>query len=840
MGGGNDMAMINVDATADMTGLYQGGSGFDMLKLVEGVVSDNGARVDFTQGVKIGNNTDVNSAIVTNNGGSGSGLNFFMSEFESLQLTDNADTIIIGGQTGHGLTNAYDAAYLNNGSDNSMLEVKSGYTDGGAADFMYVNANSNIYLSFDFASASNQGINAVFKANGDVFVDDLGSSGPVIDVNVIKAGGTGLTIDYLEGTDDKDTVTNEGTIGVTVNLGGSTGAADVFTGSANSNNDMLDAREAYDFSFNSASNGYIEITGTSELRTAVKANVKDVDFLMVRDKKFTDTFSSVENGGIDEIFAKMGTADVDLYEDMTHLNGTKLIDGLGSGATDTYGLGYDVVTSAQVDEFGTGSGAKRVYYEGDHDDFVDTDDNITVSRENGTVTMSSSSPTRGSGWEDTIAGQYGPGQAPGFYIEVNSKKLAVTFDKTKNEWKVDTTAIQVAENADTAISAAHGSATSGTALANAVAGRFGIQLDPSKDHSGLNTQISNDIYLNATEEAITELLAGGVQSKSYNFDFYTKVTLQAVGGDVTVNVKLAESSGSFTLDFADIDVGVESFHNVADNKGAAITSSSAAGEFVKIDNSADIALGNGGDDTYVIGANSSGIYGGVALEYGNIGTSGGLTGSIDAVNINSVDSVDDLIFRRGKHRNEEDGNTLFITDKQGGNETVLFDNYNSFLDFRRVEYLTVEDGANNNEIYEIVTTDNANITTWDNEIYVTNGGTTKVKVGGDDYVIGSSSHTDLINLDLSGITGGTSDEVATIDLSGLNGSDTVNVVAGSDLSSGDAADAKAKLKAGIDTGHDGKATITYDYDTNGSKITIAYENLVDNTKDFSETYDFIG
>ena len=147
MGDNDDIAQINVDATADMSGLYQGGSGFDILNLIEGTLSDNGARVDFTQGVKIGNNTDVNSALVTNNGGSGSGLNFFMSEFETLELTNNADIIIIGGQTGHGLTNTYDAAYLNNGSDNSMLEVKSGYTDGNAADFMYVNASSNVYLS---------------------------------------------------------------------------------------------------------------------------------------------------------------------------------------------------------------------------------------------------------------------------------------------------------------------------------------------------------------------------------------------------------------------------------------------------------------------------------------------------------------------------------------------------------------------------------------------------------------------------------------------------------------------------------------------------------------------
>ena len=52
MGDGNDMAMINVDATADMTGTYKGGAGIDVLTLVEGVVQDNGALVDFTQGVQ--------------------------------------------------------------------------------------------------------------------------------------------------------------------------------------------------------------------------------------------------------------------------------------------------------------------------------------------------------------------------------------------------------------------------------------------------------------------------------------------------------------------------------------------------------------------------------------------------------------------------------------------------------------------------------------------------------------------------------------------------------------------------------------------------------------------
>ena len=34
-------------------------------------------------------------------------------------------------------------------------------------------------------------------------------------------------------------------------------------------------------------------------------------------------------------------------------------------------------------------------------------------------------------------------------------------------------------------------------------------------------------------------------------------------------------------------------------------------------------------------------------------------------------------------------------------KTVLFDNFNPYLDFRRIEYLTIDDAGNNNEIFEI-------------------------------------------------------------------------------------------------------------------------------------------
>jgi hypothetical protein len=57
-----------------------------------------------------------------------------------------------------------------------------------------------------------------------------------------------------------------------------------------------------------------------------------------------------------------------------------------------------------------------------------------------------------------------------------------------------------------------------------------------------NYSFSEDIYLNATEEAITELLATGTASDtSFNFGFYTKMDLETDTGTVTVNLKLQET-----------------------------------------------------------------------------------------------------------------------------------------------------------------------------------------------------------------------------------------------------------------------------------------------------------
>ncbi len=57
------------------------------------------------------------------------------------------------------------------------------------------------------------------------------------------------------------------------------------------------------------------------------------------------------------------------------------------------------------------------------------------------------------------------------------------------------------------------------------------------------------------------------------------------------------------------------------------------------------------------------------------------------------------------------------------------------------------------------------------------------------------------------------------------------------ISGGDKTNVESKLKAGIDSGKDGKATISFDKSEN--EIKVVYDNLTDNSLDFTATYDFI-
>ena len=160
-----------------------------------------------------------------------------------------------------------------------------------------------------------------------------------------------MSVDYLVATNNQDTVTNQGDIGVTVNLGRADTGVDEFLGSSSSKNDILDARETHTLAFmnSTANSGYINVKGESELGGWLDADLKSVDYIMVRDTKLENVTES------DQIWDNMGNVDVDFYQDNSHLNGSQIISGLGLGASDSYGAGYDVMTSAQIDSFGSDS-----------------------------------------------------------------------------------------------------------------------------------------------------------------------------------------------------------------------------------------------------------------------------------------------------------------------------------------------------------------------------------------------------------------------------------------------------------------------------------------------------
>ena len=166
-----------------------------------------------------------------------------------------------------------------------------------------------------------------------------------------------------------------------------------------------------------------------------------------------------------------------------------------------------------------------------------------------------------------------------------------------------------------------------------------------------------------------------------------------------------------------------------------------------------IAMGNAGSDTYTVGDGDGGIIN--ELGHVTIDDDLGLADieeAGDTVVFESVNSIDELTFARTKILGEKEGSTLTISD--GETSSVdLFDQYNDFLDFRRTEFLVIDDGATRNEIFELYTSDDANIDSWDNEIYVADEeDAITVDVGGTDYVFLGDDDTNSATINLDEIT----------------------------------------------------------------------------------------
>ena len=176
---------------------------------------------------------------------------------------------------------------------------------------------------------------------------------------------------------------------------------------------------------------------------------------------------------------------------------------LNQKLTDYDSDGFDVITSARLDKFGTDTNV-QIFYDGDHSDFIiDTLDTAGLSIGKDSFSVATSADlTNGSGWEAEVAAANSAvagGNAPSFYVEINSSKVAVHYDEIDGKWKVDTTALEIS-------SAATIDATGASGIESHVKAEYAVSIDGKLGAVG-------DVYLNATETDITDLLGGPTTSQ---------------------------------------------------------------------------------------------------------------------------------------------------------------------------------------------------------------------------------------------------------------------------------------------------------------------------------------
>ena len=325
-----------------------------------------------------------------------------------------------------------------------------------------------------------------------------------------------------------------------------------------------------------------------------------------------------------------------------------------------------------------------------------------------------------------------------------------------------------------------------------------------------------DIFLNATESDIISLLGdeslGDVLAQAaHNFSFYTKVD--------GVNVAVDYVEGSWVMSGA--EVLVQTTANTIDADGQ-IDVGSVGVDFLEMGNG--IAMGNAGSDTYTVGDGDGGIINELGhvtidddLELADIEEAG------DTVVFESVNSIGELTFARTKILGEKEGSTLTISDGETSS-VELFDQYNDFLEFRRTEFLVIDDGATRSEIFELYTSDDANIDSWDNEIYVADEeDAITVDVGGTDYVFLGDDVTNSATINLDEITSSGSVTVSGIEGGNLTLTTTDSEGAAHDLVQAYGTHASVADSATISWSSDGLTLVVDDDIDDGVLLTQTFE-----------------
>ena len=134
---------INVNTSSDVSGLYDGGEGFDELALITDQNATNGVIVDFSAV-----NQDVsNSAFIIPYDTNPSNVAFEINNWEKLSLTNNSDYAIITDNVGIDITDIYDANYFT--TSQSVLTIDPGQSGDGVDRLDVLDKDSQIHLSYD-------------------------------------------------------------------------------------------------------------------------------------------------------------------------------------------------------------------------------------------------------------------------------------------------------------------------------------------------------------------------------------------------------------------------------------------------------------------------------------------------------------------------------------------------------------------------------------------------------------------------------------------------------------------------------------------------------------------
>ena len=152
--------------------------------------------------------------------------------------------------------------------------IDPGTAVGAGIDRLDVHKDSNLYISYEESSQNSSGDGIIVNIQNST-VDVQGGE---VNTKIVGYDGTGLLVDYLETTNFDDTVVNNGTVGMIVNLSKNYDATDFdyFTGTAVASQvDVLDARlnNSLEFStydeFSNGSSIWTEISGYNELNPYV-------------------------------------------------------------------------------------------------------------------------------------------------------------------------------------------------------------------------------------------------------------------------------------------------------------------------------------------------------------------------------------------------------------------------------------------------------------------------------------------------------------------------------------------------------------------------------------------